>query len=514
MDTKHFLPLEGKFCDYPTIVSYNDFSTQVNSTALNSPSLRGSMTTPLLHPSLSSSGISSSLGSPTQLHSPLGSPINGMGPPFSVISPPLGPSMSLQSAAGMGFGTSSPQLHSPMNSVSSTEDIKPPPGINGILKVPIHPSGAMAAFTKHICAICGDRSSGKHYGVYSCEGCKGFFKRTVRKDLTYTCRDNKDCLIDKRQRNRCQYCRYQKCLAMGMKREVLGSWTAAGKKFVIRNEGNLDQPLHPPGGSYLDHPSAVQEERQRGKDRNENEVECTSSANEDMPVEKILEAELAVEPKTETYIEANMGLTPNSPSDPVTNICQAADKQLFTLVEWAKRIPHFSELPLDDQVILLRAGWNELLIASFSHRSIAVKDGILLATGLHVHRNSAHSAGVGAIFDRVLTELVSKMRDMQMDKTELGCLRAIVLFNPDSKGLSNPSEVEALREKVYASLEAYCKHKYPEQPGRFAKLLLRLPALRSIGLKCLEHLFFFKLIGDTPIDTFLMEMLEAPHQMT
>ena len=46
------------------------------------------------------------------------------------------------------------------------------------------------------------------------------------------------------------------------------------------------------------------------------------------------------------------------------------------------------------------AGWNELLIASFSHRSIAVKDGILLATGLHVHRNSAHSAGVGAIFDR------------------------------------------------------------------------------------------------------------------
>lgn len=42
--------------------------------------------------------------------------------------------------------------------------------------------------------------------------------------------------------------------------------------------------------------------------------------------------------------------------DTVTNICQAADKQLFTLVEWAKRIPHFTELPLEDQVILLRAG--------------------------------------------------------------------------------------------------------------------------------------------------------------
>nr|XP_021547223.1 retinoic acid receptor RXR-alpha [Neomonachus schauinslandi] len=413
------------------------------------------MAAPSLHPSLGP-GIGSSLGSPGQLHSPistLSSPINGMGPPFSVISSPMGPhSMSVPTTPTLGFGTSSPQLSSPMNPVSSSEDIKPPLGLNGVLKVPAHPSGNMASFTKHICAICGDRSSG---------------------------RETEDQSVQR-----------------------LSEITCQGE---CRGSCRLTVPLPP---------TAVQEERQRGKDRNENEVESTSSANEDMPVEKILEAELAVEPKTETYVDANMGLNPNSPNDPVTNICQAADKQLFTLVEWAKRIPHFSELPLDDQVILLRAGWNELLIASFSHRSIAVKDGILLATGLHVHRNSAHSAGVGAIFDRVLTELVSKMRDMQMDKTELGCLRAIVLFNPDSKGLSNPAEVEALREKVYASLEAYCKHKYPEQPGRFAKLLLRLPALRSIGLKCLEHLFFFKLIGDTPIDTFLMEMLEAPHQMT
>ena len=75
-------------------------------------------------------------------------------------------------------------------------------------------------------------------------------------------------------------------------------------------------------------------------------------------------------------------------------------------------------------------GWNELLIAGFSHRSTSITDGILLATGVRVQRDSAHSAGVGVIFDRVLTELVAKMRDMNMDKTELGCLRAVVLFNP------------------------------------------------------------------------------------
>ncbi|KAM9444082.1 retinoic acid receptor RXR-gamma-B isoform 2-T2 [Clarias gariepinus] len=398
---------------------------------------------------------------------------SGMG--YPVITSMSSPSDSLPSTPAMGFGAlNSPQISS-LNSVSSSEDVKPPPGLPPLANATIYQCTSPGSMSKHICAICGDRSSGKHYGVYSCEGCKGFFKRTIRKDLTYTCRDNKECLIDKRQRNRCQYCRYQKCLATGMKRE------------------------------------AVQEERQRGKEKCESEVESTCSLNEDMPVEKILGAELAVEPKTETHTDDSPG---NSTNDPVTNICQAADKQLFTLVEWAKRIPHFSELPLDDQVILLRAGWNELLIASFSHRSVTVKDGILLATGLHVHRSSAHTAGVGSIFDRVLTELVSKMKDMQMDKTELGCLRAIVLFNPDAKGLSNSAEVEMLREKVYASLESYTKQKYPNQPGRFAKLLLRLPALRSIGLKCLEHLFFFKLIGDTPIDTFLMEMLEAPHQIT
>ncbi|XP_038598116.1 LOW QUALITY PROTEIN: retinoic acid receptor RXR-beta [Tachyglossus aculeatus] len=415
--------------------------------------------------------------------SPGPGPAMTLGSPFPVISSSLGspgppPPPPLPPAYGP---VNSPQINSTVSlpGLGGAEDVKPVLGVRGLPCPPAAAGPPAAAAGKRLCAICGDRSSGKHYGVSSCEGCKGFFKRTIRKDLTYTCRDNRDCTVDKRQRNRCQYCRYQKCLATGMKRE------------------------------------AVQEERQRGKEKEGEGGEGAGAANEEMPVEKILEAELAVEQKTDQSLDAAPG-TPGagaSPNDPVTNICQAADKQLFTLVEWAKRIPHFSSLPLDDQVILLRAGWNELLIASFSHRSIAVNDGILLATGLHVHRNSAHSAGVGAIFDRVLTELVSKMRDMRMDKTELGCLRAIILFNPDAKGLSNGSEVEQLREKVYASLEAYCKQRYPDQQGRFAKLLLRLPALRSIGLKCLEHLFFFKLIGDTPIDTFLMEMLEAPHQL-
>lgn len=87
--------------------------------------------------------------------------------------------------------------------------------------------------------------------------------------------------------------------------------------------------------------------------------------------------------------------------------------------------------------------------------------------------------------------------------------RTIILFNPEVRGLKSGQEVDLLREKVYAALEEYTRTTKPDEPGRFAKLLLRLPPLRSIGLKCLEHLFFFRLIGDMPIDAFLTEMLES-----
>lgn len=44
--------------------------------------------------------------------------------------------------------------------------------------------------------------------------------------------------------------------------------------------------------------------------------------------------------------------------------------------------------------------------------------------------------GLDGIFDRVLSELVAKMKEMKMDKAEIGCLRAIVLYNPGRESLS------------------------------------------------------------------------------
>lgn len=78
------------------------------------------------------------------------------------------------------------------------------------------------------CKVCGDKSSGVHYGVITCEGCKGFFRRSQSSVVNYQCPRNKQCVVDRVNRNRCQYCRLQKCLKLGMSRD--GMMQAATQK--------------------------------------------------------------------------------------------------------------------------------------------------------------------------------------------------------------------------------------------------------------------------------------------
>lgn len=69
------------------------------------------------------------------------------------------------------------------------------------------------------CLICGDRATGLHYGIVSCEGCKGFFKRSICNRRVYKCMKDKKCMMSRQKRNRCQYCRLLKCLQVGMNRK-------------------------------------------------------------------------------------------------------------------------------------------------------------------------------------------------------------------------------------------------------------------------------------------------------
>uniref|UniRef100_A0AAY4C029 Nuclear receptor subfamily 1 group D member 1-like n=1 Tax=Denticeps clupeoides TaxID=299321 RepID=A0AAY4C029_9TELE len=73
-----------------------------------------------------------------------------------------------------------------------------------------------------LCKVCGDIASGFHYGVHACEGCKGFFRRSIQQNINYKmCVKNESCQIMRMNRNRCQHCRFKKCLSVGMSRDAV-----------------------------------------------------------------------------------------------------------------------------------------------------------------------------------------------------------------------------------------------------------------------------------------------------
>lgn len=76
------------------------------------------------------------------------------------------------------------------------------------------------------CRVCHDHSSGKHYGIFSCDGCAGFFKRSIRRHRQYVCKNKGGgeegrCVVDKTHRNQCRACRLRKCLEIGMNKDAV-----------------------------------------------------------------------------------------------------------------------------------------------------------------------------------------------------------------------------------------------------------------------------------------------------
>ena len=71
------------------------------------------------------------------------------------------------------------------------------------------------------CKVCRDHSSGKHYGIFACDGCAGFFKRSIRRNRQYVCKAKSEggCMVDKTHRNQCRACRLAKCIQAGMNKD-------------------------------------------------------------------------------------------------------------------------------------------------------------------------------------------------------------------------------------------------------------------------------------------------------
>ncbi|KAK9744416.1 Ligand-binding domain of nuclear hormone receptor [Popillia japonica] len=350
-------------------------------------------------------------------------------------------------------------------------------------------TAATAPISQH-CAICGDRATGKHYGAASCDGCKGFFRRSVRKNHLYTCRFSRCCVVDKDKRNQCRYCRLRKCFKAGMKKEA------------VQNERDRISCRRP---SY--------EENTQG-----NGLSVSSLLNAEMLSRQVGAAleQIGSSPVND-YDLSNKQLAN------INDVCDSMKQQLLILVEWAKYIPAFTELQLDDQVALLRAHAGEHLLLGLARRSMHLKDILLLGNNRIITKHSPDSRissdlDISRVGTRIMDELVKPMTEVQVDDTEFACLKAIVFFDPNAKGLSEPQRIKALRYQIQINLEDYISDRQYDSRGRFGELLLTLPALQSITWQMIEQIQFAKLFGVAHIDSLLQEMLlggavEAPQPM-
>uniref|UniRef100_A0A8C5QBY2 Hepatocyte nuclear factor 4-beta-like n=1 Tax=Leptobrachium leishanense TaxID=445787 RepID=A0A8C5QBY2_9ANUR len=344
------------------------------------------------------------------------------------------------------------------------DSIRVLPSNTEIISVESSSPGVLVNGVNSLCAICGDRATGKHYGASSCDGCKGFFRRSVRKNHVYTCRFSRQCIVDKDKRNQCRYCRLRKCFRAGMRKE------------------------------------AVQNERDRiSMRRSSYEENGSLSISVLTQAESMVHQFTPVSPLHGTDIAMKKIAT-------INDVCESMKQQLLLLVEWAKYIPAFCELPLDDQVALLRAHAGAHLLLGVAKRSLPYRDFLLLGNDFIIPMHCPELE-IARVATRILDELVKPLREIQIDENEYACLKAIIFFDPDCKGLSDQSKVKNMRFQVQVSLEDYINDRQYDSRGRFSDILLLLPPLQSITWQMIEQVQFAKLFGVARIDSLLQEML-------
>ncbi|MCJ8749660.1 hypothetical protein PDJAM_G00178830 [Pangasius djambal] len=328
------------------------------------------------------------------------------------------------------------------------------------------------------CFVCQDKSSGYHYGVSACEGCKGFFRRSIQKNMVYTCHRDKNCIINKVTRNRCQYCRLQKCFAVGMSKES------------VRNDRNKKKKESP-------------------------KPELTETYELTAELEAIIEKIRRAHQETFPSLCQLGKYTTNSSADHRVRLdlglwdkfSELATKCIIKIVEFAKRVPGFTGLTIADQITLLKAACLDILILRICTRYTPDQDTMTFSDGLTLNRTQMHNAGFGPLTDLVFT-FANQLLPIEMDDTETGLLSAICLISGDRQDLEEPSKVDQLQEPLLEALKIYVRKRRPSKPHMFPKTLMKITDLRSISAKGAERVISLKMEIPGSMPPLIQEMLE------
>uniref|UniRef100_A0A669E9S9 Estrogen receptor 2a n=1 Tax=Oreochromis niloticus TaxID=8128 RepID=A0A669E9S9_ORENI len=366
----------------------------------------------------------------------------------------------------------------------------------------------------HYCAVCHDYASGYHYGVWSCEGCKAFFKRSIQGHNDYICPATNQCTIDKNRRKSCQACRLRKCYEVGMTkcgiRKERGNYRNSQARRLTRlsSQGKTAEPkgiTGPAEGSL-------------------NKPEKPALTPEQL-IERILEAE---PPEIYLVKDAKRPLTEASVMMLLTNL---ADKELVHMISWAKKIPGFVELSLVDQVHLLECCWLEVLMIGLMWRSVDHPGKLIFCPDLSLSREEGSCVqGFVEIFD-MLIAATTRVRELKLQREEYVCLKAMILLNSNMcLSSSDCSEDLQSRSKLLRLLDAMTDAlvlaigktglTFRQQYTRLAHLLMLLSHIRHVSNKGMDHLHCMKMKNIVPLYDLLLEMLDAhimhssclPHQ--